>query len=365
MKTVMVGMSGGIDSSVTALLLKEQGYKVVGLFMKNWEEQDVDGNCHSAKDYEDVVAVCEQIGIPYYAVNFAEEYRQQVFDHFLEELQQGHTPNPDILCNREIKFKVLLERALSLGGDMLATGHYCQTALQSGSRVLLKASDLSKDQSYFLYAIAPQALHKVMFPVGGLLKSEVRAIARQHGLATAEKRDSTGICFIGKRNFKEFVGRYLQYQQGNFETPEGKIVGLHDGVAFYTIGQRKGIGIGGPGDAWFVVGKDIQRNVVIIAQGESHPALFCDELVATELSWLSGSTPILPLRCHAKVRYRQPDQACMIMPEADGNVRVVFDQPQRAVTLRQSVVFYQGNICLGGGMIHAVGPSYYERGLSL
>lgn len=346
-KTVVVGMSGGVDSSVSALLLKRQGYRVIGMFMKNWEETDDKGQCRASKDYEDVIKVCEQIGIPYYSVNFAKEYERDVFSQFLAELKAGYTPNPDILCNREIKFKAFLEKALSLGADYLATGHYCRTL----DNQLHKGSDPSKDQSYFLYTIKSISLQKVLFPIGNLLKSEVRQIAKEAGLATSEKKDSTGICFIGKRDFKEFTSQYLGFQPGNFETLGGKVVGKHDGIAFYTIGQRKGLGIGGPGEAWFVVGKDIPRNVVIIEQGEDHPALYRSELIATELSWVSGVAPMFPFACSAKVRYRQPEQPCIIESIDQDSVKVRFLNPQRAVTPRQSIVFYQGDICLGGAVI--------------
>ena len=347
-KTVVVGMSGGVDSSVTALILKEQGYRVIGMFMKNWEEQDENGICRSTRDYEDVVKVCEQLDIPYYSVNFVKEYQEHVFTHFIAELKAGHTPNPDILCNREIKFKAFLEKALSLGADFLATGHYCRL---SPSAQLLKGLDPSKDQSYFLYTLSSACLQKVLFPIGHLPKSEVRRIAKAHSLATCEKKDSTGICFIGKRDFKEFTSRYIGYKPGNFETLKGDVVGQHDGIAFYTIGQRKGLGIGGPGEAWFVIGKDIDRNVVIIEQGDDHPALYRSELIATDLSWIAGHRPSLPYSCSAKVRYRQPEQPCVIETIEDGRALVRFLTPQRAVTSRQSIVFYQGDICLGGGMI--------------
>lgn len=311
-KTVIVGMSGGVDSSVTALLLKKQGYHVIGMFMKNWEEEDEKGRCMATSDYEDVVKVCQQLDIPYYSVNFVEEYRTQVFSHFLAELKAGFTPNPDILCNREIKFKVFLEKAISLGADYLATGHYCQKSEGSNPN-LLKGTDPNKDQSYFLYTIPSTSLKKVLFPIGHLLKTEVRKIAKEFGLATSEKKDSTGICFIGKRNFKDFISRYLGYQPGPFENLKGEILGTHDGIAFYTIGQRKGLGIGGPGEAWFVIGKDVKRNAVIIEQGEDHPSLYKSELVAGELCWVAGNPPFpLPYSCHAKVRYRQPEQPCLI-----------------------------------------------------
>lgn len=362
--TVVVGMSGGVDSSVTAVLLKEQGYRVIGLFMKNWEEPGEDGVCPSAVEFEDVVRVCDQIGIPYYSVNFVKEYRENVFAHFLREFKAGNTPNPDILCNREIKFKVLLDKALELGADFLATGHYCQNRLQDGVCHLLKGLDQGKDQSYFLHAITEKALQKVLFPVGHLQKSEVRKIAKKHQLATSEKKDSTGICFIGERDFKEFLSKYIPYTPGDFEDLDGRKLGRHDGVAYYTPGQRKGLGIGGAGDAWFVVGKDILRNVVILAQGDRHPALYCDDLVATDLSWINGP-PRLPFVCKAKVRYRQPDQECFIKSVEDGKALVSFAIPQRAVSVGQSVVFYDGDTCLGGGTISIAGPSYYSRGLAL
>lgn len=348
-KTVVVGMSGGVDSSVSALLLKQQGFRVIGMFMKNWEEKDENGLCRSSQDYADVVKVCEQLDIPYYSVNFVKEYQEHVFSHFLDELKSGYTPNPDILCNREIKFKAFLEKALSLGADFLATGHYCRIG---PSMELLKGLDPNKDQSYFLYTLRSSILQKVLFPIGHLPKSQVRQLAKEHKLATSEKKDSTGICFIGKRDFKEFTGRYLGYQPGNFETLDGKVVGKHDGIAFYTIGQRKGMGIGGPGDAWFVVGKDIARNAVIIEQGQDHPALYRSELIATDLSWVAEVPPSpLPYLCAAKVRYRQPEQPCIIEKIEDGKAFVRFLAPQRAVTPRQSIVFYQGDLCLGGGMI--------------
>lgn len=347
MKRVIVGMSGGVDSSVSALLLKEQGYDVIGLFMKNWEENDADGVCQSVKDYEDVMRVCDKIGIPYYSVNFVQEYRDHVFASFVEDLKAGHTPNPDILCNREIKFNVFMKKAFELGGDYLATGHYCRT--QDGR--LLKGVDPNKDQSYFLYTITSGKLEKVLFPIGDLPKTEVREIARKANLPTSEKKDSTGICFIGKRDFKPFISRYISYRKGPMISAEGKKVGTHDGVAFYTIGQRKGLGIGGEGDAWFVYAKDVERNILRVAQGENHPALFNDRLKATELSWVKGDIPLLPYRCKAKIRYRQVEQPCTLVKIENGTLDVIFDQPQRAVTPRQSIVFYEGDVCIGGGII--------------
>lgn len=365
-QTVVVGMSGGVDSSVSALLLKQQGYRVIGMFMKNWEEKDSNGNCCASLEFDDVVRVCEQIDIPYYTVNFVQEYWDHVFTHFIDELKQGYTPNPDILCNREIKFKVLLNKAMAIGGNFLATGHYCRHRFHEGEHQLLKGSDPGKDQSYFLYTMGQAALSRVMFPVGEMLKQDLRALAHHHQVATSAKKDSTGICFIGKRNFKEFISQYLPYTPGKFETLDGKIVGEHEGVAYYTLGQRKGMGIGGPGEPWFVVGKDVARNVVYLEQGMRHPALYCDELTATDVSWVSGRPPgPLPYRCSSKVRYRQPDQECTITKIDNGTIHVHFAVPQRAVTPRQSIVFYDGDVCLGGAMIAQPGPSYYEQGRSL
>lgn len=360
--TVVVAMSGGVDSSVTALLLKQQGFRVIGMFMKNWEELDANGQCQSEPDFNDVIRVCDQLEIPYYSVNFVKEYQENVFAHFLEEFQKGYTPNPDILCNREIKFKVLLAKALEIGGDFLATGHYCQNIIHEGHHQLVKGVDPGKDQSYFLYTIKKEILKKVLFPVGGMLKTELRNLAHTHGLATSAKKDSTGICFIGERKFKGFLSNYIGNNPGNFETLEGKVVGKHDGIAYYTPGQRKGMGIGGAGEAWFVVNKDIARNVVYLAQGTRHPALYCDELTATEISWVSDSPPSqLPFTCKAKIRYRQPDQECTITKIENDLIHVTFAIPQRAVSPRQSIVFYDGNVCLGGAMIENTGPSYYQQ----
>jgi tRNA-uridine 2-sulfurtransferase len=346
-KKVVVAMSGGVDSSVSALLLKQQGFEVIGLFMKNWEEKDAHGHCMASKEYEDVVKVCQHLDIPHYSVNFTDVYQREVFSHFLEELKLGYTPNPDVLCNREIKFKVLLEKALGLGAAFLATGHYCQNI----DSTLCKGKDAGKDQSYFLYTINSHILQKVLFPVGNLEKKQVRQIARDQGLATAHKKDSTGLCYIGERNFKLFLNQYLPFQEGNFETLDGKVIGQHDGSAFYTIGQRKGLKIGGPGSAWFVVGKDISRNVVYIEQGPDHPALYSQKLIATDISWITEEPLSFPFHCQAKIRYRQPDQECTIEKMEPGRVFVSFSLPQRAVTPRQAIVFYQNDRCLGGGLI--------------
>ena len=363
---VIVGMSGGVDSSVTAALLKEEGYKVVGLFMKNWEEFDEHGVCQSSKEYADVVAVCEKLDIPYYSVDFIAEYKDQVFNQFVEEYKQGFTPNPDVLCNREIKFKVFFEKAMELGADYLATGHYCQSIEIDGEFRLVKGADPLKDQSYFLYTIKKDILKKVLFPIGHIPKTKVRALAAKYDLATKEKKDSTGICFIGERNFKKFLSNYVTFEDGNFETLDGAIVGRHTGATYYTIGQRKGLGLGGQGEAWFVVGKEMKRNVVVVERGEFHPAMYADTLTATELSFTSGLwTKSLPFKCKAKIRYRQKDQACTITHIDSDKIFVTFDQPQRAITPRQSVVFYDGDICLGGAMIEQAGPSYFEMKKSL
>lgn len=343
MKRVVVGMSGGVDSSVVAALLKEQGYDVVGIFMKNWEEDD---ECPQQLDYQDAALVASQLKIPFYSFNFAKEYWEKVFAHCLKEFAEGHTPNPDILCNREIKFKVFLEKALQLDADFLATGHYCQNINQT----LVKGADPDKDQSYFLYTLKDKILEKILFPLGHLTKKEVRKIAESKGLVTAKKRDSTGICFVGKRDFKEFLSRYIPKTPGCFETLEGKVVGQHEGISYYTIGQRRGLGIGGEGEAWYVIGKDIKRNAIIVCQGDDNPHLFTQQLVATEESWV-GPLPQLPLRCHAKVRYRSPDVPCTVEKRENGQLFVTFDTPQKAITPRQSIVLYQGTVCLGGAMI--------------
>lgn len=359
-KTVVVGMSGGVDSSVTALMLKEQGYNVIGLFMKNWEEE-INGVCPATQDYEDVVKVASKIGIPYYAVNFSKEYKEQVFSEFLAELEKGNTPNPDILCNREIKFKLLLETSQKLGAELLATGHYAQNICTDGEYFLTKSSDQKKDQTYFLYTLNQEILSSVLFPIGNISKEEIRRIAEKANLATATKKDSTGICFIGERNFRAFLSEHLGYKPGNFMTLGGKQVGKHHGVAYYTIGQRRGLAIGGPGDAWFVVGKNVDDNIVYVEQGSEHPALFADILFAHSPSWIKGKAPgPLPYTCMAKIRYRQPDQPCVIEELHGGRLKVRFLVPQRAITTQQSIVFYDGQNCLGGAIIEKAGPSYQD-----
>lgn len=358
-KTVVVGMSGGVDSSVSALLLKEEGYDVIGLFMKNWEEKDERGVCKASLEYEDVLKVCDKIGIPCYSVEFTKEYQENVFKHFLEGYKKGYTPNPDILCNREIKFHHFLNKALSYGADYLATGHYVQNISIDGKKHLVKGKDPGKDQSYFLYTLKESILEKVLFPIGNLQKSEVRAIAKKHDLITHDKKDSTGICFIGKRAFKPFLSQFLKPKPGPFMTLEGKQLGVHDGISFYTIGQRKGLGVGGEGDAWYVVGKDINKNIVYIEQGKEHPALYADMLYAEDISWVNDSPPF-PLNCTAKVRYRQMDEPCSIHIQSE-KIKVVFKDPQRAITIGQSVVFYKDQICLGGAIISEVGPTHYTQ----
>lgn len=359
-KTVVVGMSGGVDSSVTALIVKLQGYRVLGLFMKNWDETNPDGTCPADFDYQDVIKVCEKLDVPYYSVNFVKEYWDGVFSEFLNDYRQGYTPNPDILCNREIKFKVFYQRAKLLGADFLATGHYCQ--LENGE--LKKGADLNKDQTYFLYAVQKEVFKDVMFPIGHLPKPKVRELATKFDLATSAKKDSTGICFIGERNFKNFLSQYIESTKGNFiDIKNGKVVGQHDGTCFYTLGQRKGMGVGGPGEPWFVVAKNFDKNEVILAQGQDHPALYADGLTAVELNWLTNA-PEGTFKCKAKVRYRQPEQPCTVTVE-NNSVKVVFDEPQRAMTPRQSIVFYQGEMCLGGGIINEISPSYHELGKGL
>ena len=354
-KRVVVGMSGGVDSSVTALLLKQQGYDVVGLFMKNWEDDDDSEYCSSRQDLIDAVSVADTIGIPIEAVNFAKEYKDRVFSYFLREYQAGRTPNPDILCNSEIKFKAFLDHAIQLGADSIATGHYAQVREADGLFQLLKAEDDSKDQSYFLHRLNQAQLSKAMFPLGRIQKSQVRAIAEQHGLANYAKRDSTGICFIGERPFREFLNRYLPTQPGEMRTPDGKVVGQHMGLSFYTIGQRQGLGIGGAkeasGDPWFVAGKDIPNNRLIVVQGHDHPALLAPRLAALDSHWISGTPPMLNRPYAAKTRYRQTDAPCRITGVNDGHCTFAFDEPQWAVTPGQSVVLYDGIVCLGGAII--------------
>ncbi|MEI5905728.1 tRNA 2-thiouridine(34) synthase MnmA [Bacillus spongiae] len=351
---VVVGMSGGVDSSVAALLLKEQGYDVIGIFMKNWDDTDENGVCTATEDYNDVIRVCNQIGIPYYAVNFEKQYWDKVFTYFLDEYKAGRTPNPDVMCNKEIKFKAFLDHAMKLGADYLATGHYAQVEERNGEYKMLRGHDHNKDQTYFLNQLNQSQLEKVMFPIGHLEKKKVREIATEAGLATATKKDSTGICFIGERNFKEFLGQYLPAQPGTMETLAGELKGKHDGLMYYTIGQRQGLGIGGAGDPWFVVGKDLKRNVLYVEQGFDHESLYSSSITATNISFTSNQIQAKTFTCTAKFRYRQEDHHVTVQLLDNGEAKIIFDKPIRAVTPGQAVVFYQDDICLGGGTIDAI-----------
>lgn len=355
MERIVVGMSGGVDSSVSALLLKQQGYDVVGVFMKNWAEKDDNGVCTATEDWRDVQDVCDCIGIPYYAVNFEKEYWDRVFATFLEEYRRGRTPNPDVLCNREIKFHAFLDFALKLGATRMATGHFVRTDAPGGHTRLLRGVDVNKDQSYFLYMLKEAQLARALFPVGGMTKAQVRELAARYGLPVSQKKDSTGVCFIGERNFRTFLQGFLPTTAGDIRTEDGRLLGQHIGLAYYTLGQRKGLGIGGGGDgrSWFVVEKDLQRNVLVVAQGEDSLRLFTRCALATQATWIAGEAPALqgePFRCTAKYRYRQPDQpvtACVV----GDTLRLTADAPQRAVTPGQSVVLYQGEVCLGGAIV--------------
>ncbi|QCT75055.1 tRNA 2-thiouridine(34) synthase MnmA [Macrococcoides canis] len=351
---VVVGMSGGVDSSVTALLLKEQGYDVIGIFMKNWDDTDEFGVCTATEDYEDVIRVCNQIGIPYYAVNFEQEYWDKVFTYFLDEYKKGRTPNPDVMCNKEIKFKAFLEHAVKLGADYVATGHYAQVRRTEDSVEMLRGVDNNKDQTYFLNQLTHEQLSRVMFPLGHLQKPEVREIALKHDLATAKKKDSTGICFIGERNFKEFLSGYLPAQKGEMQTLDGKSMGTHSGLMYYTIGQRHGLGIGGDGDPWFVVGKNLKENVLYVEQGFDHEALYSDYLIASDVSFVNPIDLSTPLECTAKFRYRQKDTKVTVEKIDDSTIKVTYAEPVRAITPGQAVVFYDGEVCLGGATIDDV-----------
>ena len=354
---IVVAMSGGVDSSVTALLLKQAGYRVSAIFMKNWNEPREDQACEWEKDVEDVLAVCEPLEIPVNTVDLSKNYWDCVFEEFVDEYRRGRTPNPDILCNREIKFKAFLEHATKLGGDLIATGHYARIQQDDNRRYqLLKGLDPGKDQSYFLYAIGQAALRRTIFPIGGLEKRDVRRIAHEAGLATSKKKDSTGICFIGERRFRDFLGHYLPAQPGDIRNTESAVIGRHAGAAFYTLGQREGLGIGGVSGSeegpWFVVAKDVGKNELIAAQGHDHPLLMTKSLSADTLSWIAGEPPKTGLQCHAKTRYRQPDQPCTIREINGDRLAVSFSEPQRAVTPGQSVVLYVNDQCLGGGIIN-------------
>lgn len=350
---MVVGMSGGVDSSVTALLLKQQGYEVIGIFMKNWDDTDDEGFCTATEDYDDVVRVCNQLDIPYFAVNFEKQYWDKVFTYFLDEYKAGRTPNPDVMCNKEIKFKAFLDHALSLGADFVATGHYAQTHTVGNQVELLRGVDNNKDQTYFLNQLSSEVLEKVMFPLGKLPKKEVRRIAMEAGLVTATKKDSTGICFIGERDFKTFLSEYLPAQPGRIQTMSGEDKGQHDGLMYYTIGQRQGLGIGGPGGPWFVVGKNLVDNILYVDAGEDNPHMVSDQLVATNVNWINGQ-PESPLACTAKFRYRQQDSDVSVTIQSNGDVLVDYPQGERAITPGQAVVFYQGEVCLGGATIDKI-----------
>lgn len=353
---VVIGLSGGVDSSVSAYLLKEQGYAVEAVFMKNWEEDDTDTYCSASVDVEDAKAVCDTLDIALHTVNFAAEYWDRVFEIFLREYRAGRTPNPDILCNKEIKFKLFLEYCLKTrGAQYLATGHYARIDKRGDHYTLLKGIDENKDQTYFIYTLGQKQLSQSLFPIGHLHKNEVRALAKKMGLRTHDKKDSTGICFIGERKFKDFLARYLPAQPGSIETVEGKVLGQHQGLMYYTIGQRKGLQIGGKADAleapWYVVAKDLERNVLVVAQTHEHPLLYRNTLKCTDLSWCSDESPVYPLLCRAKTRYRQKEAACTVIPLDANTLQVTFELPQWAITPGQAIVFYQDDTCLGGGTI--------------
>ncbi len=358
-KNIIVGMSGGVDSSVTALLLLEQGHNVTGLFMKNWEEDDGTEYCTAMEDLADAQQVCDKLGIPLKTINFASEYWDEVFEVFLAEFKAGRTPNPDILCNKHVKFKAFLNYALEdLGADYIATGHYARVGTNSNDESefqLLKGLDPNKEQSYFLYTLGQKALSKTLFPIGHLHKPEIRKLADKAGFANSRKKDSTGICFIGERKFTEFLQRYLPTQPGEMRTPEGQYIGKHSGLMYYTLGQRQGLGIGGvkdaPDEPWYVLEKDLENNILLVGQGHDHPLMLHNTLEASQLDWCNNKPLTAAIRCSAKTRYRQPDQTCLLEPLDNDSCKATFDEPQRAITPGQSVVFYDGDVCLGGGII--------------
>ena len=360
-KRVVLGMSGGVDSSVAAILLKEQGYEVIGVFMKNWEEKDDNGNCMAEEDYKDVVTVAEQLDIPYYSVNFVKEYWDKVFTYFLDEYKKGRTPNPDVMCNKEIKFKAFLDYAIKLGADYVATGHYARIIHEEKDgkikSVMLRGIDDNKDQTYFLCQLSQKQLEKVLFPIGEYTKPQIREIAEKYNLATAKKKDSTGICFIGERDFNEFLSKYLPAKGGNIVNTEGKILGKHNGLMYYTIGQRKGIGIGnskeGTGEPWFVVDKNLETNELIVTQGDKS-VLYSKGLIATDFNFINMENMEFPLECTVKFRYRQSDSKAVIKKLPDEKYEVLFDEPQKAVTPGQIVVAYKDEVCLGGGVIDEI-----------
>lgn len=355
---VIVGMSGGVDSSVAAWLLREQGYQVEGLFMKNWEQDDTDSYCAAAEDLADAQAVCKQLGIHLHTVNFAKEYWDRVFAHFLSEYEQGRTPNPDVLCNKEIKFNAFLKHALTLGADYIATGHYARVQRNNGLGELYKAKDREKDQTYFLHAVEAEALAKTLFPIGDYQKSQIRDFAKELGLVTHNKKDSTGICFIGEKRFKSFLKEFILAKPGEIRSAGDELLGRHDGLMYYTLGQRQGLGIGGRQEAseepWYVVDKELKTNTLIVAQGNHHPMLYAQGLICGKIHWINDYSNQLPHTCYAKTRYRQPEQACVISPESNNQHCVMFSALQRAITPGQYIVFYDKNQCLGGATIEQI-----------
>lgn len=357
-KRVVLGMSGGVDSSVSAVLLKEQGYEVVGIFMKNWDEKDDSGVCTATQDYEDVRKVADQLGIPYYTVNFEKQYWDNVFSYFLDEYKKGRTPNPDVMCNQEIKFNAFLDYALKLEADYIAMGHYAQVVEKDGQFLLMRGADENKDQTYFLSRIGQKALSRTLFPIGHLPKQKVREIAEKNDLFTAKKKDSTGVCFIGERDFDAFLDKYLLSKKGDMITPEGKKIAEHNGLIHYTLGQRKGIGIGGvgSGEPWFVAGKDLEKNILYVAQGEQHEALYSVSLKGEEPVWITEKEPEFPLECTAKFRYRQKDIPVTVDKNADGSLHIVYANPVKAVTPGQVAVLYEADVCLGSSIIHSIEP---------
>lgn len=357
-KRVILGLSGGVDSSVSALLLKEAGYEVIGLFMNNWDEKDAFGECTSAADSDDARRVADQLGIPYYTINFKQEYWDRVFTYFLDELKKGRTPNPDVMCNQEIKFNAFLDYALSLEADYIAMGHYAQVEEKDGNYHLLRGNDKNKDQSYFLSRINQNALSKTIFPIGHLNKDEVRKLAEANNLHTASKKDSTGICFIGERNFDEFLDKYLLSKEGDIIDVDGGKLGTHNGLIHYTLGQRRGIGLGGigTGEPWFVAGKNLKDNILYVAQGKDNPALFSSSLVGESPSWILGKAPDMPFKCTAKFRYRQSDIDVTVNLLDNGDLHIQYDKPVKAVTPGQVAVFYQNEVCIGSSIIKSIEP---------
>jgi len=355
---IIVGMSGGVDSSVAALLLIEQGYEVEGLFMKNWEEDDDEEYCAATVDLKDAKAICDTLNIPLHTINFSSEYWDRVFQHFLDEYSAGRTPNPDILCNKEIKFRAFLEHAQTLGAKKIATGHYARTKEQDAKTLLLRGLDNNKDQSYFLHALNQHQLSHVLFPIGEFDKSDIRDMAKNNNLITHDKKDSTGICFIGERRFSTFLEKYLPAKPGEIHNTENETVGNHNGLMYYTLGQRKGLGIGGlkqsVEEPWYVVQKDLINNILIVAQGHNHPAMFNNMLETSEINWISETEPDASIILSAKIRYRQSDQTCKLLKLDNNKYKIHFTEAQRAITPGQSLVLYQNDVCLGGGVIEAM-----------